>query len=642
MADTSNLFNSDYPQTHPLLEKHVKTLDETIERFIGNFGWAQLLQAIVVSCAWVFDAQQTFISVFADAEPSWHCTDPRIESCNATMISNLCKLPRNSWTWDEPIQTSTVSEWDLSCLGPVIAGLPTSSFFSGCLLGGLVLATLADSSLEIVGKSRRDKVGVIGFIFFTLGFLSLPAMAYFTRGWLMVQGRKEEAINTLTSIASPDFYGTNNNILSISLSGIDLSVEPEQCNIDLYSSIKMLWDKKWAFRRLSAVMVVSFGVGMMYCGIPLGVRNLASSLYLSVTLNALSELPSSLITYFLIGTLRRRSSMLFFTMLSGVCSIMCVVIQEGQQGLRIGVELASFFSVSTAFNVLLIYTLELFPTCVRNSALSMVRQALVFGGIFSPILIAAERGIDDNETRGEIICDTMDEEEEKAKNIVNVAPNKQTLLGTIFSAQGCWVYLKTSKVENEEGSEFLKREGDENESNVKASSGLNKGVNKLMKIHHDCIGGKQNAGFGGYLMLTVYQTSAGAVLLTDIVFWCILVPFLTADTFRVTPVTILFLIRMLTFTYACKSLPKQVSTNTHKSEAQEGVVVLSSCLWLPRYRWPYPFLELSTPWAPLWYFALTLVHIPCYSIYSLLVNAKLSIFPKMFPHSYLGSSQGLV
>ncbi|KAI3917451.1 hypothetical protein MKX01_029243 [Papaver californicum] len=529
MADTSNLLKSDDSQTHPLLEKHVRNLDETIERFIGSFGWAQLLQAIVVSFAWVFYAQQTFISVFADAEPTWHCTDPRIESCNSTsMISNLCKLPRNAWTWNEPIQTSTVSEWDLSCLGPVIAGLPTSSFFSGCLLGGLVLATLADSSLgrknllvisclmmssstfltafspniwiysilrfvtgfgratigtcslvlstEIVGKSRRDKVGIIGFICFTLGFLSLPAIAYFTRGsswrtlyiltsipamlyciivhfmiyesprWLMVQGRKEEAINTLKSIASPD-----KDILSISLSGIDISLEPaEQCNTDLYSSIKMLWGKKWAFRRLSAVMVVSFGVGMMYYGIPLGVGNLASSIYLSVTLNALSELPSSLITYFLIGRLRRRSSMLFFTMLSGVCSIMCVVIQEGQQGLRIGVELVSFFSACTAFNVLLIFTLELLPTCVRNSTLSMVRQALVFGGIFSPILIAAKRGVDDNgllsygvfglvifvcglfvvclpETRCEIMCDTMDEEEDKAKNIINKASHKQAL-----------------------------------------------------------------------------------------------------------------------------------------------------------------------------------------------------------------------
>ncbi|MCL7030111.1 hypothetical protein MKW94_009330 [Papaver nudicaule] len=236
MADSANLLNSDDSQTHPLLEKRNETLDETIERFIGTFVWAQLLQVMVVSLAWGFEAQQTLISVFTDAEPTWHCKDPnsKYAYCNSTVITNRCKLPRNAWTWDEPMQTSTVSEWDLSCLGPVIAGLPASSFFSGSLLGGLVLATLADSSLgrknllvisclimsfssfatafapniwiysvlrftagfgrstiltcalvlstEIVGKSRRDKVGIVGFICFTLGFLSLPAMAYITRG----------------------------------------------------------------------------------------------------------------------------------------------------------------------------------------------------------------------------------------------------------------------------------------------------------------------------------------------------------------------------------------------------------------------------------------------------------------------------
>ncbi|KAL3651903.1 Organic cation/carnitine transporter 3 [Castilleja foliolosa] len=55
--------------------------------------------------------------------------------------------------------------------------------------------------------------------------------------------------------------------------------------------------------------------------------------------------------------------------------------------MQIGLELVSFFSACTAFDVVLIYTLELFPTCVRNSAVSMVRQALVFGGALSPVLI---------------------------------------------------------------------------------------------------------------------------------------------------------------------------------------------------------------------------------------------------------------
>ncbi|XLS48857.1 hypothetical protein HN51_023215, partial [Arachis hypogaea] len=41
---------------------------------------------------------------------------------------------------------------------------------------------------------------------------------------------------------------------------------------------------------------------------------------------------------------------------------------------------------------LVIYGTELFPTCVRNSALSLVRQAGVLGGTLCPMLVAIGRG----------------------------------------------------------------------------------------------------------------------------------------------------------------------------------------------------------------------------------------------------------
>ncbi|CAI0376595.1 unnamed protein product [Linum tenue] len=54
--------------------------------------------------------------------------------------------------------------------------------------------------------------------------------------------------------------------------------------------------------------------------------------------------------------------------------------------------------------------------------------------------------------------------------------------------------------------------------------------------------------------------------------------------------------------------------------------------------WPYPFFELSTPWAPLWYFCLALVHVPCYGVYFLLGKAKYSILPKWFPAAFVLTS----
>ncbi|KAA8523392.1 hypothetical protein F0562_009815 [Nyssa sinensis] len=464
MAD-STLFPDPADSETPKLQKHQRSLDDTIERCIGNFGRAQLIQAALVSFAWVFDAQQTFISIFSDSHPKWHCTQLSDESCNSA--ANICQLPKSSWAWDLPAQTSIVSEWSLECASSIITGLPASSFFMGCLVGGLVLATLADSSLgrknmlvvscllmalagvltvistniwtysalrflcgfgratigtcalvlstELVGKRWRGQIGIIGFFCFTLGFLSLPAIAYLNQSsswrllylwtcvptifycvlvhlfvresprWLYVRGRKDEFVATLKSIA-PANHG------SPTASFYDAFIEHEESwNVDLYSAIKMLLEKSWAIRRLAAIMVVGIGIGMVYYGMPLGVGNLSFNLYLSVTLNALSELPASLLTFFLIGRLNRKSALIGLTIISGFCSVMCVMMRDEWAWLQIGLELVSFFGACTAFNVMLIYTLELFPTCVRNSAISMVRQALVLGGVFSPVLVSAGR-----------------------------------------------------------------------------------------------------------------------------------------------------------------------------------------------------------------------------------------------------------
>ncbi|PON84402.1 Major facilitator, sugar transporter-like [Trema orientale] len=514
MADSTPLLsqpNSENISESPQLDQHLPSLNSTIEKCIGDhFGWPQFLQAVVVSFARFFDAQQSFIAVFTDAEPTWHCKEA-LGSNSCSSASDICQLPRDLWAWDSPEKSSIISEWGLQCAGSIITGLPASAFFMGCLLGGLILSTLADESLgrkkmlfisclamafstllttfatnvwtysalrfvsgfgraaigtcalvlstELVGKRWRSRVGVVGFFFFTLGFLSLPAIAYINRDstwrniyvwtsiptifysilvhflvhesprWLFVKGRKEEAIETLKTMAP-----ANNQNLTLSFSS--LPVEQESWNVGLYSAIKILVKKKWAFRRLSAVMAVGLGIGMVYYGMPLALGNLSFNLYLSVTFNALSELPASLLTFFLVGKLNRKSSLLVFTILSGICSIMSIL--KGVKScttLRIGLELVSFFSGCTAYNLLLIFTIELFPTSVRNSAVSMVRQALVLGGVLSPLLAAAGRGdgflsygvfgivigcfglfvVFLPETRGRAICDTMDEEECKEK-----------------------------------------------------------------------------------------------------------------------------------------------------------------------------------------------------------------------------------
>lgn len=79
----------------------------------GQHSSVKILQSIIIAFAWAFDGQQTFITVFTDAEPKWKCLDPTDPICN--QASRPCGLKPDSWSWASPANTSIVSEWDLQC-----------------------------------------------------------------------------------------------------------------------------------------------------------------------------------------------------------------------------------------------------------------------------------------------------------------------------------------------------------------------------------------------------------------------------------------------------------------------------------------------------------------------------------------------
>ena len=202
--------------------------------------------------------------------------------------------------------------------------------------------------------------------------------------------------------------------------------------------MKDLFAKKWALRRTLVVMVLGFGIGMVYYGMPLGVGNLGFNIYLSVMFNALLEIPSYPITLIILEKWSRKFSVLWFCLASGICGVLCAVVGDKQKVIRIVLELASFFCSRTAWNLISMFTVELFPTCVRNSATSLLRQSYVLSAVFSSMLVSvgSSNGFLSYgvfgvaifvsgffvaflpDSRGGTLCDTMDEQEGKENMIL--------------------------------------------------------------------------------------------------------------------------------------------------------------------------------------------------------------------------------
>ncbi|OWM65439.1 hypothetical protein CDL15_Pgr009029 [Punica granatum] len=178
-------------------------------------------------------------------------------------------------------------------------------------------------------------------------------------------------------------------------------------------------------------------------------------------------------------------------------------------------------------------------------------------------------------------------------------------LGSLLSSYGCYEYhrrLVGDKVEN--------MEIDSEHGTYIANGPLSSNKKPIPRE------GRKPADIWGYLFQITFQMNAGAVVLTDCVFWFIIVPFLAINNYNLSVRFPLFRIGyffMWTVIYVIFQW------------------ILHACvsIW-----WPYPFLDLSSPFAPLWYISVALMHFPCYGIFALVVKLKHFLLSRWFPQSY--------
>ncbi|KAJ0968979.1 hypothetical protein J5N97_021856 [Dioscorea zingiberensis] len=462
-AEDMEVKNGDAEEGRETETKVELTVNEIIEQHVGSFGLSQFLQVFLVSLAWVFDAQNTLVTIFTDAQPAWKC---KVPSSLCSSSASLCGLEPGTWEWNGGHKTSTVAEWNLICNHKFRAGVPSSMFFIGSLFGSVTQAQLADAylgrkktivlsclltaltsfltsfspnvwvyaflrftngfarsgigicclvlSTEAVGRKWRGQVGNYGFFFFTIGFLSLPLIAYPSQHswrniyriisslplaysifltpfisesprWLTIKGRTDEAMKVLNKLAK-----LNGKKLPKNLTIINPINQTNSTN-----STKKLWSVRWAAKRMIALMAAGFGVGFVYYGVQLNVENLNFNLYFTVAANALMEIPAVFVGSVLLSLMDRRLLFSSSSIIAGVSSILCILFAKKKKSehswAQLGLEAVGFMAASMAFDVLYIYCAELFPTNVRNFAVSMLRQTLMLGGAMAPLLVVLGR-----------------------------------------------------------------------------------------------------------------------------------------------------------------------------------------------------------------------------------------------------------
>ncbi|KAL9149607.1 hypothetical protein ABFS82_12G118800 [Erythranthe guttata] len=197
-------------------------------------------------------------------------------------------------------------------------------------------------------------------------------------------------------------------------------------------------------------------------------------------------------------------------------------------------------------------------------------------------------------------------------------------LGSSVSIQGCLRYYHQVKPEQDcynrtdaEGGSYIPPTLGEDSDMVSHTVSLN---------HQSETNHRTAASVQGYALQIVFQMCSGAVVLTDSIFWLMIYPFLTAKDYRIN------------YLIVCKHslnavlLLGDASLNSLRFPffrmayfvLWTGIFVIfqwiiHACVSI---RWPYPFLDLSSPYAPLWYLAIGILLFPCFGIFSLIFWMK--------------------
>ncbi|XP_062344834.1 solute carrier family 22 member 3 [Cinclus cinclus] len=418
-------------------------------------------------CGWTLEEERNFTVLplhLGNESVSGECQRPDVTwdtsaSCAGPLAryGNRSSLPlapcHDSWVYEQP-HSSIVSEYDLVCGNAWMLDLSQAILNLGFLTGAFILGYAADrygripiyllSCLgvgisgiivafspnftvflifrflqgmfgkgtwmtcyvivtEIVGSDQRI-VGIVIQIFFTLGIIILPGIAYLiptwqgiqlaislpnflfllyywvvpeSPRWLLTRKKGEEALKIMRNIAKH-----NGKFLSPHYSEITISNE-EVSNpsfLDLVKTPQMR-------RNTLILMYAWFTSALIYQGLVMRLGIIGGNLYLDFFISGAVELPAA---FLIIVTIDRVGRRLPFATSNIVASIACLItafLPEDIPWLKTTLATLGRLSITIAFEVVYLVNSELYPTTLRNFGVSLCSSLCDLGGIIAPFLL---------------------------------------------------------------------------------------------------------------------------------------------------------------------------------------------------------------------------------------------------------------
>ncbi|XP_040573548.1 organic cation transporter protein [Lepeophtheirus salmonis] len=279
----------------------------------------------------------------------------------------------------------------------------------GCFMVSFVLV------VEYVSLEYTLLIGIAIEIPFAIGELILGLEAYFVREWVHLQlvaytpliallglwfiipesprwllsvGREKEAGSIISSAIKEN--GKNIDVdLLISQNQKDLHNSPSDKKTQGGSFMDMFTPVPMLLRSLN-MFYQWFSVTLCYYGLSFASTSLSGDIYTNFALAVFIEIPAYIVCMFLMDCWGRRPILSIFQIMSGVSCIIAGLLSVYTDSFRFSVHIFFFllgkFGGSACFAIIYVYSAELFPTNIRNTAIGSCSCVARLGGVCAFII----------------------------------------------------------------------------------------------------------------------------------------------------------------------------------------------------------------------------------------------------------------
>ncbi|XP_055889980.1 organic cation transporter protein-like isoform X3 [Biomphalaria glabrata] len=405
-------------------------LDSTIKKMkfddvisaVGDFGAYQRRIYFLICLVSVPVAFQTLVSVFTLSIPEHRCAIPELDNdtyasqgpWHADLINqsipwlsqknmySQCEVfvkdvtqrdwsnmttKCDKWVYSKEIFTSTfVTELNLVCDDLIYKTYANMALMAGLLGGSLTWGSLSDRfgrkkvfMLSVVGQFSCSLS--TGFVHWYLPFIILRffttfcdvgmVMTSFIIGVELVGPTKRKFAGIVVN-----FFWCLGLIL---MTGVSYGIRT--------------WNHLQIALSCPTILLLSYSVcvaSVVFYGLSLNIGNLTGNLYLNFFLFALVEVAAYFVCLVFLDSFGRRRLQCCSMLLGGVACLLSLFPVmyggEGETWLTVALSMIGKFGASAAFAVIYFYTVELFPTVIRNSGLGLSSVMARIGGILAPYI----------------------------------------------------------------------------------------------------------------------------------------------------------------------------------------------------------------------------------------------------------------